>query len=584
MLDCSDLGGQGGLLVRPRKIRSANSTYLLTAVLLIVLSAYAQTNRPASAEQKPITGAASGSQDSLDLVTEAEAFYRQGHLDEAAQRYQQLLQVQPKSAEAYAGLSRVFLKQKKAQQARDTISEGLAVVDSAPIRVALGEVLFREGKLAEAESEWLSVVNSGHTNARAHLGLARVSKAATQYKQAKTEIDKARALDPSDPDIELYWVSFLRPSEQVLYLENYLSHESGANAEEQAHLRNHLELLKARLKDSTHSCRLVSELTSTGADLLRVTGERPNQIRGYNLAVALNGQNSKLQLDTGASGILIDRQIAQKAGLTKLSDTTIGGFGDRGEGAGYFAMASSIKIGELEFRDCPVVVLDKRSVLGEDGLIGTDVFQEFLIDLDFRNKKLRLGKLPKRPDEDLGKVSLRTDAGETDPLEAESRTDATTTTINATTAPPYMSLTKRFVPAEFSFSFTPVFRFGHALLIPTEIGDIQATRLFEIDTGSNKSILSVNVAREIMKVRVNSRMAFKGLSGSVKNVYPIEHTNLRFDHVQLYADNQIAIDLAHLSESTGTEVSGVLGVFAFVSSDVTIDYRDGLVAFDKPNP
>ena len=132
--------------------------------------------------------------------------------------------MQPKSAEAYAGLTRVFLKQKKAQQARDTISKGLAVVDSAPTRVALGEVLFREGKLTEAESEWLSVVNSGHTDARAHLGLARVSKAATEYKQAKAEIDKARALDPGDPDIELNWISFLRPSEQVLYLENYLSH------------------------------------------------------------------------------------------------------------------------------------------------------------------------------------------------------------------------------------------------------------------------------------------------------------------------------------------------------------------------
>jgi len=572
-------------VVRPRKVRSANTTHLLTAVVLVVLSTHAQTNRPATTEQKSIPVAASGSQGSVDLVTEAEAFYRQGHLDEAAQRYQQVLQVQPKSAGAYAGLTRVFLKQRKVQQARDTISKGLAVVDSAPMRVALGEVLFREGKLTEAESEWLSVVNSGHTDARAHLGLARVSKAATEYKQAKAEIDKARALDPSDPDIELNWISFLRPSEQVLYLENYLSHESGASAEEQAHLRNHLELLKARLKDSTHSCHLVSELTSTGTDLLRVTGERPNQIRGYSLAVALNGQNSKLQLDTGASGILIDRKIAQKAGLTKLSDTTIRGFGDRGESAGYFAMANSIQIGDLEFRDCPVVVLDKRSVLGEDGLIGTDVFQEFLIDLDFRDKKLRLGKLPKRPGEDLGKVSLQTDAGKTDPLEAESTTDATATTINPTTVPPYLSLTKRFVPAEFFTSFTPVFRFGHALLIPTEVADIQAMRLFEIDTGSVKTILSVNVAREITKLHANPRMAYKGLSGSVNDVYGIERTNLRFDHVQLYAENQIAIDLANLSESTGTEVSGVLGVFAFTNTDVTIDYRDGLVSFDyKSNP
>jgi len=60
---------------------------------------------------------------------------------------------------------------------------------------------------------------------------------------------------------------------------------------------------------------------------------------------------------------------------------------------------------------------------------------------------------------------------------------------------------------------------------------------------------------------------------------------LRFDHVQLYAENQIAIDLANLSESIATEVSGVLGVFAFTNTDVTIDYRDGLVSFDyRSNP
>lgn len=145
-------------------MRSADTRHLLTAVLLVVLSAHAQTNRPATTAQKSIPVAASGSQGSVDLVTEAEAFYRQGHLDEAAQRLQQVLQVQPKSANAYAGLTRVFLKQKRVQQARDTIFKGLAVVESAPMRVALGEVLFREGKLAEAESEWLSVVNSGHTD------------------------------------------------------------------------------------------------------------------------------------------------------------------------------------------------------------------------------------------------------------------------------------------------------------------------------------------------------------------------------------------------------------------------------------
>jgi len=59
-----------------------------------------------------------------------------------------------------------------------------------------------------------------------------------------------------------------------------------------------------------------------------------------------------------------------------------------------------VKIGALEFRECKVTVVDKGSVLGEDGLIGADVFQDFLIDLGFPNKKLRLESLPKRQDDD----------------------------------------------------------------------------------------------------------------------------------------------------------------------------------------
>jgi hypothetical protein len=46
-----------------------------------------------------------------------------------------------------------------------------------------------------------------------------------------------------------------------------------------------------------------------------------------------------------------------------------------------------------------VQVLDKRSVVGEDGLIGADVFSSFLVDIDFPNEKLRLRELPKRPEE-----------------------------------------------------------------------------------------------------------------------------------------------------------------------------------------
>ena len=126
-----------------------------------------------------------------------------------------------------------------------------------------------------------------------------------------------------------------------------------------------------------------------------VTGD-PNHIRGYGLEVGVNDRKSQLLLDTGASGIVINRPLAEKSGVTRLSDTRLGGMGDRGGEKGYIGLAKTVKtlkIGELEFRDCEVRVLDRRSVVGEDGLIGSDVFSSFLVDLDFPVERVRLTQL-----------------------------------------------------------------------------------------------------------------------------------------------------------------------------------------------
>ena len=59
-------------------------------------------------------------------------------------------------------------------------------------------------------------------------------------------------------------------------------------------------------------------------------------------------------------------------------------------------------------------MLDQRSVIGEDGLIGSDVFSSFLVDLDFPNEKLRLKELPKRPEAADTKLTLATDEEDSD--------------------------------------------------------------------------------------------------------------------------------------------------------------------------
>ena len=307
-------------------------------------------------------------------LSEALTLYEHGDFDAAVDMYRETLKLDPKNSDAYAGLTRTLLKQKKVEEARAMVDHAMKIADSPKLRTAAGEVDFREGSISEAEREWVEVINSGHAEGRAFLGLARVSDAVSLYKRAQTMLAKAHEADPNDADIRKAWMSTLKRSERIKYLEEYLSQGNADDAEARLHMQQYLEYLKARALGPS-ACRLVSNVTSTEAPLVTLLLRDPSHLRGYGLEVDFGEAKSKLLLDTGAGGIVINRRIAEKAGLKQISATTMGGIGDKGEAPGYIALAPSIKVGGLEFHDCPVEVIDRRSVVDEDGLIGADVFE-----------------------------------------------------------------------------------------------------------------------------------------------------------------------------------------------------------------
>jgi tetratricopeptide (TPR) repeat protein len=352
-----------------------------------------QAATPSSAAPSRSASATSSDSDSPpDPLGEARTLAQKGDFEGAIKKYQQLLQERPKSPDAYAGLTRVYLKKRDVARADETVTKGLEVSDSWPVRVALGEVYFRQGKITEAEKEWVGVINSGHQSARAYLGLARVRWAIAMNKTAKAMIDKAHELDSKDLDIQKYWARTHPRSDRVKCYEDYLAGTNASSEEERGDLERYLIYLKERSKQPGTFCHLVSKVTSTEVLLLN-----PEHLRGYGLSVALNGTKTKLMLDTGASGILVDRGVAERAGITKLAETKVGGIGDQGKKNAYFGIAKSIQIGDLEFEDCTVEVLESRSVAGRDGLIGANVFHDFLIDMNFPREKLKLVNSPNGP-------------------------------------------------------------------------------------------------------------------------------------------------------------------------------------------
>ena len=477
--------------------------------------------------------------------------YRTGKFEAAADAYTKLAGTDP--ALAYAGLARVYLKEKRVADAAAAAAKAIEAGPKSPdAHVAHAEVLFRQGKIPESENELVEVVNSGQHSARAYLDLAEVDEAASFYGRAKSMIEMAHRVDPSDPDIRREWLFTLPRAERLKELKDYLAGETDDDAEDRADLMRILTLLQDETAEPKRTCRQITKVSSTETRLEPLLDD-PQHLRGYGLTVNFNGTSAKLMLDTGAGGILVDRHVAQKAGIKPIVETQIGGIGSKGESGGYLGYADSIKIGDLEFHDCLVEVLDKRSVLDDDGLIGADVFADYLVDLDLPDRKFRLSELPVAPTGTSGSAGLQ--AGGEDRNEWHDP----------------------FIAPEMK-SFTPVFRFGHMLLVRTWLNNAPP-KLFLLDTGAFDNMITPEAAREVTKIRGDDSDVIKGLNGKVAKVYTADKVKIRFAHFSQEREDLLAFDLSNISDGAGTEISGTLGFAMLFVLDIKIDYRDGLVNF-----
>jgi tetratricopeptide (TPR) repeat protein len=484
----------------------------------------------------------------------AQKLYRTGKFDEAIAAYNAIVPAGgSEAAAAYAGLARVYLQRKNPADAYVAAMKAVALTpDRAPAIVALGEVYFRQGKIGEAQTAFLQPLQSCNLDARAYLGLNRIYRATLNWKRAKTDIDQAFKLDPGDPDIRRAYLATLSGAERIKALRGYLDGDTDDDAEARERLKNELTVLEGETDHPRNECRLITKLTSTETRLEELMQDSQH-LREYGLAVKVNGVSSRLMLDTGAGGILIDKKIAEKAGIKSIVQDKINGVGDKGGAGGYVGHADKIQVGALEFENCFVQVVSGRSVVDNDGLIGANVFRHFLVDVDMPDRKFKLSELPPIPDEPAAEISL------------DSHSNA------------QRQLHDRYIPPEMK-DYTKIFLIGHALLIPTSVNSFPG-KLFLIDTGSFDNTLSVAAAKEVTKISADSDMHVKGLSGDVKNVYRASRATIEFSHFSQKREDLVTFDLTHFSDSVGTEVSGVLGFAMLRMLDMKIDYRDGLVNF-----
>jgi hypothetical protein len=397
-------------------------------------------------------------------------------------------------------------------------------------------------------------------NARTRLLFARILEATARYATAKQQISLAHQFDPEDQEITLAWIRTLPMEQRINEMTEYVAAPNGNDQMTIGFLKGELERWRGEKDQPAHECKLVTGGPSAEIPFIRLAGYA-GHTRAYGLEVSLNGVAERLQIDTRGQGITLYRPGLERANLKKVGNSIPppGGMGK----PTYTAVADTVKIGGLEFKDCAVNVVDGNTPFDDGvGFIGTDVFADFLVTVDYPMRTLGVAPLPLRPGTTAQPPALQTLAADFDPVG------------------PAASLSDRYAPPELK-DYVQFYRVGHDLLLPTAIAGektaqgAEIIKLFVPDDGAPDSSMDKGAAAEVTKVYEDNGREFG-------NQKVFMGTEVRFNFAKVLQKRmEMPIgDTSMASMMDGAEVSGFLGNKTLTLLTFHIDYRDGLLKVD----
>ena len=510
--------------------------------LMVPLSAFGQASCPV---QSPAP------------LTSADRAYRARKYDEAESLFRAQIASASDSksrAIATAGLIHTLVTARKTQESlkEASVSEA-AFPKDAVVMEAVGYARFRHGETNAAAIAWNAAMHADPCNARVHYDVASYLRLNGMFASEEKQLDIARQLDPKNKNVALaYKVTTSAPlsmEERINRLKKRLE-TPGLSSDQRSSIQRAIAVAEVAGKGS---CELVNPVPSTKIPIFAIMNG-PDRIKALGVQMTLNGKKKRFEIDSGASGILISRSAAASAGLTAEAKSQNGGIGDEGPASISLAHVDDIHIGGMEFRNCMVRYFDKNDVLGDiDGLIGPDVFSQYLVTLDFASREMRLDPLPKRPGDSSTELRELDTAGQS--------SDADLTPHDRYIAPEMQDWTK-------------VFRYGHYLLFPTHLNN-GPSLLFLMDTGANRSMISPEAARTITSVSTDEDHHVKGISGEVANVMEADNVTLEFAKVRVNVQHMSSYNT--FGTAGGVAISGIIGFDALRELVLSIDYRDNLV-------
>jgi len=457
----------------------------------------------------------------------------------AAELYAKIVKTDPAQTSAYYGLVRALIKDHRSEEAYAVAADALQKYPQVPdVLTAAGLAAYRHGDLAKAEQDFRLALRLDADDAGALKGLASIDSNVSLFKTSRELAMAAWHKSPRDPELMIAHANTLKGAEHVAALQAALAildPESESARWLKAHIANDIAVGERKLS------RLTSPYQKSTIKLFGIR-DGPSHAFAVGIRVQFNeSRGVDLLLDTGASGISVSPKVAERAGLEILGNQAaeVKGIGDERAQTSYDYLASEVRIGDVVFANVPISVFRAAKSQDFDGLIGADVFHQFITTIDFPRMELSLeprsAGIPSESDEPR-------DAG-----------------------PPVSG-------------FNRAVRFGNHLALPTFINDGKPT-LFLIDSGSSFNFIDTTIGRESSKVYRDGDGGIRGIQGKVKEVSRADRVTLLFAGFRQENPSLVAISLEKMSDSMGAAFGGVLGWPVLSQLVLTIDYRDGTLRF-----
>ncbi|MGD0436910.1 MAG: aspartyl protease family protein [Bryobacteraceae bacterium] len=477
----------------------------------------------------------------VDLTRQAQSELFAARYQNAADLYQKIVTREPAFADGYYGLVRALLKAHRAGDAYVAAENGLkSAPHTAGALSAAGLANFRRGDVQQAEQNFLDAYKLDRKHPGALNGMALIYAMVSKFKTARALSSEAYEGAPGDPALRLAHANTLKGAEHIAELERVLAIYD-PQSEEAHNLRAHIAA------DRAAGDRVLRRLTNSPQNArikLFWIFDGPKRKRGLGMRVQLNGRHSvTLLLDTGASGISVSPKTAEKAGLEILTEESseVKGIGDERPQASLRYLAAEVRVGDIVFADYPVSVFQSARTADFDGLIGADVFQHYLVGIDFLNTDLSL--------------------------------DARSNDQQAASDEPQDPIAP--LPG-----FTQTYRLGDHLNVFTSAND-GPPELFLIDSGSSSNLIDTEFARASTSVYRDDRTVIKGVQGKVDHASRALRITLLFAGFRQENTDLIAMSFDKMNDSRGVGIAGILGLPVLEHLKLTIDYRSGTVRFEK---